>query len=277
MRIMRRVQPRRILVALPKSEPLANDIVSHFSRSGWKVDIFSSIEGCQKALKEGGARLCIIDHSLPGAQRFMRSIKSKKGTSLIPVILLFAQETQVQRADELRICGEQHIAYPAEPCTLIVLAEREITRSAGESAFTQQVYIQLPTTEDNLDRASVFMSELLKESGLTEEKQVAISAALREAVINAAQHGNRYNKDKQIKIQYLLDRQKVTLVVCDEGDGFNPQIYFQRSEISDAVTVARERYEEGGLGGLGIMLMVRCSDRVEYNQKGNLITLTKFL
>jgi len=31
------------------------------------------------------------------------------------------------------------------------------------------------------------------------------------------------------------------------------------------------------LGGLGIMLMLKCVDKLEYNDKGNVITLTKFL
>jgi anti-sigma regulatory factor (Ser/Thr protein kinase) len=49
----------------------------------------------------------------------------------------------------------------------------------------------------------------------------------------------------------------------------------KRSESGDAVSAARERYEQGRLGGLGIMLMLRCTDQLEYNEKGNQITLTK--
>ena len=36
------------------------------------------------------------------------------------------------------------------------------------------------------------------------------------------------------------------------------------------------RRSAGKLGGLGIMLMTKCVDKVEYNDAGNRITLTKF-
>ena len=44
-----------------------------------------------------------------------------------------------------------------------------------------------------------------------------------------------------------------------------------------ARAAARERHEQGRPGGLGIMLMLRCVDRIEYNDIGNQITLTKML
>ncbi|MGQ0614384.1 MAG: hypothetical protein ACT4PV_11660, partial [Planctomycetaceae bacterium] len=31
----------------------------------------------------------------------------------------------------------------------------------------------------------------------------------------------------------------------------------------------------GGVGGLGIYLMERCADRLEYNDRGNRVTITK--
>ena len=44
----------------------------------------------------------------------------------------------------------------------------------------------------------------------------------------------------------------------------------------DAVDAARARYKEGGTGGLGILMMLRCVDAVEYNETGNELTLTKY-
>ena len=45
---------------------------------------------------------------------------------------------------------------------------------------------------------------------------------------------------------------------------------------SRAVDAARSRIDQGRVGGLGIKLMLRCTDRLEYNDVGNMITLTKF-
>ena len=104
-----------------------------------------------------------------------------------------------------------------------------------------------------------------------------MSAAFREAVVNAAQHGNKYKKDRKIEVQYLLDAEKITTVVKDQGGGFNHEQYVKSGSTRDAISAARERHAQGRMGGLGIMLMLRCCDRLEYNQNGNQLTLTKFL
>jgi exodeoxyribonuclease VII large subunit len=44
-----------------------------------------------------------------------------------------------------------------------------------------------------------------------------------------------------------------------------------------ALTAVRERVLQGQMGGLGILLMMRCTDQLEYNPKGNQITLVRSL
>ena len=66
-------------------------------------------------------------------------------------------------------------------------------------------------------------------------------------------------------------------MVSDEGSGFDHEQYLLRATTKDVVTSARERHEQGRMGGLGIMLMQKCTDRLEYNDIGNTVTLTKYL
>src|SRR4029077_19820897 len=94
---------------------------------------------------------------------------------------------------------------------------------------------------------------------------------------NAAQHGNKYKRERNIEGQYLLDNEKITTVVKDQGGGFNHEQYVKGASPRDAISAARERHAQGRMVGLGIMLMLRCCDRLEYNQSGNQLTLTKFL
>ncbi|MFH1421303.1 MAG: ATP-binding protein [Planctomycetota bacterium] len=267
-----------IILAVPKHDPFSSVIEFHFSRVGWKVKVFNSIDNCKKMLDSGKASMCILDYSLAESQQFVRAVKSKKETCFMPVIILFPRGRNPERADEFRVCGDEHLVEPFEIYSLLMLAENELNRTAKrDKALLHQICFQFPTTEENLDCASQFMTELLKQSHLIDEKQVAMNAAFREAVLNAAQHGNRYNRDKQIKVLYLLNPEKVSTIVMDDGEGFNHLLYLKRSESSDAVSAARERYEQGRLGGLGIMLMLKCTDRIEYNDKGNSITLTKYV
>src|SRR5690606_7508422 len=120
-------------------------------------------------------------------------------------------------------------------------------------------------------------ARLFQASGLDEEGQVAMAAAFREAIMNAGSHGNKDNPERLIKVLYLLDKEKITVVVQDEGAGFDHESYTLRAQTKSAVDAARERHEQGRVGGLGIKLMMRCTDKLEYNDVGNMITLTKLL
>ena len=61
------------------------------------------------------------------------------------------------------------------------------------------------------------------------------------------------------------------------GDGFDHEFFLGKIEEKDAFDRAKERMREGGRGGLGILLMHRCSDRLEYLGKGNVVRIEKRL
>ena len=267
-----------IVLAVPGNDPFARVIEFHFSRVGWRVTLASSVDDCVNLLKDGGAHLVIVDHALEGSRRLIEELKCRKSTSLIPLIALYPKEQDPERSTEFQLVADEHLVEPFEVYTLLMLAESELARSSEEEViFEQQVSFQFGTTEANIERANELAARLFGEAGLEEEQKVPLSAAFREAVGNAAQHGNRDNAQKLIRITYLLDREKITLVVTDEGPGFDHERYTLRGQTKDAVSAARERHDQGRAGGLGIMLMQRCTDKLEYNDIGNAITLTKYL
>jgi len=267
-----------IILVVPRNDPFARVVDFHFSRVGWRVLTMHDIDDCLKTLREGHTYLLIVDYSLEDAPKLLREVKCNIQTSMIPVIVLFPRGKDPERASDLRICGDEHIVEPFEVYTLLAVAEAELARvSEEEVIFRQQVCIQFPTEERHIEEAAHIVAELLANSGMDEEGQVAMNAAFREAMLNAAQHGNRYDRNKQIRVLYLLDKEKVVLVVTDEGPGFDYKYYLNRSRTQDAITAARERYAQGRLGGLGILLMLRCTDRLEYSGKGNSVMLYKYL
>jgi anti-sigma regulatory factor (Ser/Thr protein kinase) len=176
------------------------------------------------------------------------------------------------------VLGDEHLVEPFEVYTLLMLAESELARSSEEEIiFDQQVNFQFGTAEANAERANNLGGKLFAASGLDEQGQVAMAAAFREALMNAGQHGNKDDATKLIKVLYLLDKEKITVVVQDEGTGFDHDSYILRAQTKTADEAARERHAQGRVGGLGIKLMLQCTDRLEYNDVGNMITLTKFV
>ena len=94
-----------------------------------------------------------------------------------------------------------------------------------------------------------------------------VRLALEEALVNAIKHGNRMDPDKQVFIQCQFTLDEVCVLIEDQGEGF------QISEIPDPT-------EDDNLdkpGGRGIMLIRSFMSSVEYNDKGNRLTMRKKL
>ena len=93
---------------------------------------------------------------------------------------------------------------------------------------------------------------------------------------NGVQHGNLADPGRDVMLRVSVDGDKVRCTVEDQGDGFDYRQALEAGRTRHAMELARQRYESGGVGGLGIMLMLRSVDLVEYNAAGNQVTLTKW-
>lgn len=267
-----------ILLVVPERDFFTKTLEYYFKRAGWEAVAVTGVDEAKKKMDSEGTFLVILDSTVPKYQSLARDLKCNRDTSSIPLIIVFPKGTNLDKPAEIMVCGDEHIVQPFEIRKLLNICDSELVRSAEEEAiFEQQVLFQFPTEDVWIEAANELGHNLFEASGLREEDQVALSAAFREGIGNAAQHGNKYRRDKKIEILYLLDREKITAMVKDTGNGFDHQRYVKKGKAGDALTAARERHKEGKLGGLGIMLMLKCVDRLEYNDKGNSVTLTKYM
>jgi len=93
----------------------------------------------------------------------------------------------------------------------------------------------------------------------------AIHLALEEALLNAIQHGNKQDADKQIKVEYFITPAKFEISITDKGTGFDP----------DAVADPRAEENLRKCCGRGLLLMRSYMDTVEYNEAGNCVHMVK--
>lgn len=267
-----------IMLVVPERDFFVKTLEYYFQNAGWDIEVFTKVVDALVKIESSKAYLVILDALFEDHQKFCYALKMRRETNAVPLVLLYPSEQAYKTVTDVSIMGDDNLAQPFEFRQLLDLADAEIIRAAEEELFfEQQLNIHLPTEESMVEKVIDTVHKLLETSGLNEEGQVAMSAAFREAAVNAAQHGNKYKKDKKIEIQYLLDSEKITLVVRDQGPGFNHEQFVKSGSTRDAITAARERHAQGRMGGLGIMLMLRCCDRLEYNTQGNQLTLTKYL
>jgi serine/threonine-protein kinase RsbW len=90
---------------------------------------------------------------------------------------------------------------------------------AEESKTVDQV---LDSTLESVDKAERAALDLANESGFGEEDLDRIGMSVRECMVNAVVHGNRYNAHKKVRLSLSRTPERFTIRIADEGEGFNP-------------------------------------------------------
>jgi serine/threonine-protein kinase RsbW len=79
----------------------------------------------------------------------------------------------------------------------------------------------LDSTLSSVDHAEELASGMAQIIGFDEDDLMKIGIAVREAVVNAIVHGNRYNEKKKVRFSVLKNMERLTVRVADEGEGFD--------------------------------------------------------
>ena len=90
-----------------------------------------------------------------------------------------------------------------------------------ETGAIRRVDELLESTLDSVDTAEANTLRLAEEIGFEEEDLHKIGMAVRECMVNAVVHGNRYNARKRVHFVCIREPDRLTVVIRDEGEGFD--------------------------------------------------------
>ncbi|MEO8591825.1 MAG: ATP-binding protein [Candidatus Solibacter sp.] len=79
----------------------------------------------------------------------------------------------------------------------------------------------LESTLESVDSAEELAMGMAQRAGMDEDDLMKVGMAIRESVVNAVVHGNRYNANKRVRFSVSSDGQRFTVQVGDEGEGFD--------------------------------------------------------
>ena len=78
----------------------------------------------------------------------------------------------------------------------------------------------LESTLDSVDSAEELALEAARHTGFGEDDLMKIGMAVRESMVNAVVHGNRYNSNKKVRFSLAEGSGRLTVKIADEGQGF---------------------------------------------------------
>jgi serine/threonine-protein kinase RsbW len=97
---------------------------------------------------------------------------------------------------------------------------------------------------------------------------------LNELILNAVMHGNKENINKFVNITMGITKDNcILLIIADDGDGYDYNSYLKKCEDNEEECCWEEIEETGR----GIKIIMKLCDRVEFNKKGNKISILKRL
>jgi len=117
-----------------------------------------------------------------------------------------------------------------------------------------EIEVMITSALDNLDLIHSLTDSVTAFMGFNEDSAHWISMAVREAVTNAIQHGNKLDLAKKVEVCYGLAPERLTVSVRDQGRGF------QLNEIPDPLKVENVLKPSGR----GIFYMRTFMDEVDF-------------
>jgi serine/threonine-protein kinase RsbW len=79
----------------------------------------------------------------------------------------------------------------------------------------------LDSTIESVDSAEELALSVAQRAGFDEDELMKIGMAVRESMVNAVVHGNRYNAHKKVRISVGRNTERLTVRIADEGEGFS--------------------------------------------------------
>lgn len=274
----------RILV-IAGDDTLASGLEAHPALRGHIVDVCRSELATLRDVRRTAADVVITNPATPVRDTMALVEELNRIRPGIRTILLAPELTDADVVNALRAQVFAAYTAPADP--------REVADMAATALKTEdwrrgiEVVSGLPTWMTlrvacglvSADRITRFLTEW--ESALPEDERDLLMTAFREMVLNAMEHGAKFDPGQVIEVTAARTDRAIVFHIRDPGPGFDRTRLAHAAKASDpdSVMSAMEQRESDGLrsGGFGMLIVRQVVDEMVYNERGNEVLLIKHL
>jgi len=130
--------------------------------------------------------------------------------------------------------------------------------------MSSEYTLELDNDLEAVHRAVAYLMRRGEEAGFDRDRlRLNFRVGVTEALVNAVLYGNERDPDKRVLVEAWFEEDCARIRVTDEGGGFDP------SNLPDPTHP--DRRDEAG--GRGVFLIRNLMDRVEFNDRGNSVTM----
>ncbi len=271
--------PRTVLIV--DDERDTNDILASLVkvRGLEPVQLFAGNQ-VAAAVQEHTPELILLDLMLPDLDGFAicDQLKRNRETNLIPIIMVTALHDAGHRAAGVRVGANGYLTKPFTPDQFFAVLDKAIAwRREHETRGTHgEINFDVRSEVTYLQQVNDMLSDMFAHTPLTERQVKDLRQVVMEMGGNAIEWGHKKNAELVLQIIYRIDPEAVTLIIRDQGPGFDPRDIPHAASEEDPIGHLDLRNELNiREGGFGIMLAKGLVDEFRYNDKGNEVTLIK--
>lgn len=268
-----------------ESRPVVNRLLTRIlTREGWDIRRAVDNKTALSLAQECSFDLIVTSDLTSSAEDIdlLRRIRSVRPH--VRMIILVDQWTHGDIITAMREGAFSYFAAPFEAGALADMVRKAMAEPAWDdgievlSATPQWVRVVARCDRVTADRLVQF---LRASSSIPLAERDEIASAFHEILLNAMEHGAKFDPTQYVEIAFIRSRRAITLRVKDPGQGFSLEelrhaaINNWPSDLTGHVVVR----EEKGLrsGGFGILMAKAFVDEVIYDEHGNDVLLVKYL
>lgn len=148
-----------------------------------------------------------------------------------------------------------------------ILEEKSKLMDERQNHSSERVEFVFPSTVFVIDLIAEYLTKRVEKMNIVNPDKSNLFVALDEAIVNAVKHGNRFDKNKVVRITAEISPVEADFTIEDEGEGFDT------TAISDPTLTENMMKPDGR----GILIIKKVMDEVIYDSKGNRLRMVKRL
>jgi serine/threonine-protein kinase RsbW len=129
------------------------------------------------------------------------------------------------------------------------------------------IELSLPSRIESVDESASFAEKVARDWGYPDDFLSSIDLAVRESVANAIKHGNKFDENKQVQVEFADTDAGFEMSVRDFGSGFDV----------DAIPDPTDAAHLLNASGRGILFMRSFMDVVEWEKNDDGGTTVKMI
>lgn len=264
--------------------------------NGWQVIYAADGREALQNIDQALPALVVTDLIMPemNGLELVRQIRER--AIAVPIILMTAHGSEDIAARALQIGATSYVPkknlgehLPPTVQNVLALAKQQADSRRLRSCITRiETSYALGPDRNIIPALVAHLQQELQQMCICDERDlVRVGTALHEALVNAIEHGNleltseqrqqNYERlveqrrqqlpycARQVQVQVQVSPGQATYIIRDEGPGFDP----------GAVPDPLEPENLEKLSGRGLLLIRSFMDDVQFNERGNQITLIK--